>query len=88
MHSYVDKNFIPVKSRCYTVTGRAKRWLTDSTFTELQDMKQALAESPPPLGPGHAQGQDPEDVNSDGGLAQQNYSVVRGDAFQGCSHGQ
>jgi hypothetical protein len=42
---------------------------------ELQDLKQALAKSP---GPGHAQGQDLQDVHLVGGLAQQNRPVVHG----------
>jgi hypothetical protein len=38
----------------------------------------------PPI-PGHAQGQDFQDVHPTGGHTQQDDSVVRGGAFQGCS---
>jgi hypothetical protein len=55
-------------------------------FTELQDLKHALAESPP--GIGHAQGQDLQDIHPAGGLTKQDDPVVHGGAFQGYSHRQ
>jgi hypothetical protein len=44
--------------------------------------------SPPPRRPDHTRGQDLQDIHPDGGLAQQNYPIIHGGAFQGCSRGQ
>jgi hypothetical protein len=52
--------------------------------TELQELKQALVESPPPR-PGHARGQD---LHPTGGHTQQDDSIVHGGTFQGCSRRQ
>jgi hypothetical protein len=54
--------------------------------TELQELKKALAESPP--GPDHARVQDIQDVHPAGGLTQQDSSIVYGGTHQGCSCGQ
>jgi hypothetical protein len=53
---------------------------------ELQELKQALAKSPPR--PGHARGQDFQDVHPAGGHTQQDNPVVHRGTFQGGSRGQ
>jgi hypothetical protein len=57
-----------------------------TTSIELQKLKHALDESPPR--PGHARGQDLQEVHPAGGHTQQDNPVVHGGAFQGCSHRQ
>jgi hypothetical protein len=51
-----------------------------TAFADLQELKQVLAESPPPR-PGHARGQDLQDVNPTGGHSQQDDSIVYGGVF-------
>jgi hypothetical protein len=52
---------------------------------ELQELKEALAESPRP---GHARLQELHEVHPAGGRTQQIDPVVYGGTFQGCSHRQ
>jgi hypothetical protein len=53
---------------------------------ELQELKQVLAKSPP--GPGHARGQDLQDIHPTGGHTQQDDFIVHGGTFRGFSHRQ
>jgi hypothetical protein len=52
---------------------------------QLQDLAGLGRVTP---GPNHARGQDRQDVHPVEGLTQQNYPVVHGGAFQGCSRMQ
>jgi hypothetical protein len=53
-------------------------------YVELQELKFALVESPPPR-PSHARCQD---IHPIGGHTQQDDSIVHGGTFQGCPHRQ
>jgi hypothetical protein len=55
--------------------------------TVLLELKAGLGQAPPPR-PGHARGQDLQGVHPVGGHTQQDDSVIRGGAFQGCSRRQ
>jgi hypothetical protein len=57
------------------------------TSVELHELKQALSE-PPPSRPGHARGQDSQDVHPAEGHTQQDNPIVHGGTFQGGSRGQ
>jgi hypothetical protein len=54
--------------------------------TVLLELKAGLGQAPPR--PGHARGQDLQGVHPVGGHTQQDDSVIRGGAFQGCSRRQ
>jgi hypothetical protein len=59
-----------------------------ATPAELQELKEALAESPPPPRIGHAQFQELQEIHLVRGHTQEVDPVVYGGTFQGCSHRQ